>query len=139
MKTIISGGLLVLLLFTACGGNKKPVKTENENGKLVYNKYCLACHQSNGSGVPGMYPSLIKTDWVQGDKSRLINILLKGLKGEMEVNGQVYKSVMPSQDYLNDEQIADVLTYIRVSFGNAADAVSAGEVSAARNRLDTEQ
>ena len=132
MKYSLRVCLLSVLFFFSCKGNEKPVAVENENGKLVYTKYCLTCHQSNGSGVPGMYPPLTKTDWVQGDKDRLIQLMLKGLTGEITVNGQVYRTSMPSHHYLTDEQIADVLTWVRSNFGNSADAVTIQEVSAAR-------
>jgi mono/diheme cytochrome c family protein len=135
MKNYPGAAFVICLVFFACGGNNNPSYTINENGKLVYTKFCLACHQTNGSGVPGMYPPLTKTDWVEGDKTRLINIMIQGLEGEIEVNGQLYKTAMPSHHYLSDEQIADVLTYIRSNFGNAADAVTVREVSVARNLL----
>jgi mono/diheme cytochrome c family protein len=135
MKIYLGAACLICLLFSACGGNNKPANALNENGKLVYTKFCLACHQTDGSGVPGMYPPLTKTDWVEGDKTRLINIMILGLEGEIEVNGQLYRTAMPSHQYLSDEQISDVLSYIRNSFGNAADAVTVHEVSIARSNL----
>jgi mono/diheme cytochrome c family protein len=78
--------------------------------------------------VPGLYPTLQKTDWVEGDKTRLINLMLKGQQGEITVNGQVFKGVMPAHPYLSDEQIADVLTYIRQNYGNKADPITPAEV-----------
>jgi mono/diheme cytochrome c family protein len=122
----------VLVLVIACGGNKTPEKAPPEDGKLLFNKYCLACHQADGSGVPGMYPPITNTEWVAGDKSRLIGIMLDGLEGEIKVNGQVYKTAMPSHQYLSDEQIAAILTYVRTNFGNKADGISAAEVATAR-------
>ena len=87
-------------------------------GKAVYNKYCLTCHQSDGSGVPNMHPPLGPGSWVEKDPEELIAIMMKGLSGKIEVNGQEYKNFMPSHAKLTDEEIADVLTYIRSSFGN---------------------
>ena len=100
-------------------------------GKSIYTQYCLTCHQADGLGVDGMNPPLAKTDYVLGDKTRLTKVLLNGLKGE-EINGEDYHGVMPSQAYLTDQQLADVLTYVRNSFGNKASAVSAAEVKAVR-------
>lgn len=100
-------------------------------GQLVYEQNCLSCHQATGSGVPNLNPPLRGTDWVLGDKTRLINVLLKGLKGQ-EIEGEAYDNVMPAHDFLSDQQIADVLTYIRSNFGNKADAVTAEEVKAVR-------
>ena len=100
-------------------------------GKAIYTQYCLSCHQADGLGVDGMNPPLTKTDYVLGDKTRLINVLVNGLKG-VEINGEDYHGVMPSQSYLNDQQMADVLTYVRNSFGNKASAVTVAEVKAVR-------
>ncbi|MGY3090267.1 mono/diheme cytochrome c family protein [Hymenobacter sp. UYAg731] len=100
-------------------------------GKAIYTQYCLTCHQADGLGVDGMNPPLAKTDYVLGDKTRLTKVLLNGLKGE-EINGEDYHGVMPSQAYLTDQQMADVLTYVRNSFGNKASAVTVAEVKAVR-------
>lgn len=101
-------------------------------GQLVYEQNCLTCHQANGSGVPNLNPPLRETDWVLGDKNRLVNVLLKGLQGQ-EIEGDVYDNAMPAHDFLTDDQIADVLTYIRSSFGNKASAVTPDEVKAVRS------
>jgi mono/diheme cytochrome c family protein len=132
--------VLLGLIMVSCSNNNKPenpeaeipAKAEQPDGKALYIKYCMACHQTNGSGVPGMYPPLTRSDWVEGDKTRLIGILVNGLKGEITVNGQVYKTAMPDHQYLNDGQIAAVLTYVRSNFGNDADSVTVGEVTAFR-------
>jgi mono/diheme cytochrome c family protein len=126
---------LLLLALISCGGNKKPaVETKVNPGQEIYMKYCMACHQASGSGVQGMYPTLQKTDWVYGDKSRLIGLLLNGQQGEIMVNGQVFRGVMPPHPYLTDVQIADVLTYVRSNFGNTADAVLPEEVARLRQQ-----
>lgn len=100
-------------------------------GQAIFEQYCLACHQANGSGVPNLNPPLRGTDWVLGDKTRLINVLLKGLQGQ-EIEGEMYDNAMPAHDFLDDAQIAGVLTYIRSNFGNKADAIKAEEVKAVR-------
>ena len=131
--TILITGFLVLV---SCGGNKTPAgETGADPGREIYMKYCLACHQASGSGVQGMYPTLQKTDWVNGDKTRLIGLLLNGQQGEITVNGQVFKGVMPTHQFLTDEQIAEVLTYVRSNFGNTAGAILPQEVSAIRQKL----
>jgi mono/diheme cytochrome c family protein len=104
------------------------LKAAIARGSKVYETYCLSCHQADGSGVPGMNPPLKKTKWVEGPKKALAEILLKGLTGEIEVDGDYYDNVMPSQAYLKDEELADVMTYVRNSFGNKASGVSASEV-----------
>ncbi|MBW6536061.1 MAG: cytochrome c [Mariniphaga sp.] len=146
----INGILFLLLVFllSACGGRKQnsqqqtqaPVSAEksaemaNHPGKKVYASFCLACHMADGSGVPGMHPPLIQTEWVTGDKERLINITLKGMSGKIEVNGETYNSIMPPHSHLSDKQIADVLTYVRKSFGNNASEVMIEEVQKVRNK-----
>lgn len=133
MKTSI----LILLLSTAVStalmaqtGATKPANMPPA-GEAIYKQYCLSCHQVNGSGVPKLNPPLKGTDWVLGDKTRLINVLLKGLQNA-EVEEEIYDNVMPAHNFLNDQQIADVLTYIRSSFGNKASAISADEVKTVR-------
>jgi mono/diheme cytochrome c family protein len=105
----------------------------NEEGKDIYQKYCLSCHQVDGSGVPGMYPPLKKSDWVNGDKKRIILIILNGMKGNIIVNDETYTQVMPGQANLTDEQIAMVLTFIRQNFENKADVIYPYEVLALRS------
>lgn len=103
-----------------------------KRGKLVYDQTCLACHQADGSGVPRMNPPLIKTKWVLGDKTTLINIILKGLNEEIEVEGETYHNPMPPHNFLTDQQIADVLTFVRNRFTNKATAVTVAEVKKTR-------
>lgn len=103
----------------------------NDQGKIVYESNCLACHQVDGSGVPQLTPVLINTDYVKGDKTRLINVVLKGLQG-VEVEGEMYDNPMPPFDFLSDEEIAAVLTYVRSNFTNKASAIKKEEVALAR-------
>lgn len=132
-KIFISGMLLVgigLILQSQTGATSSKAK-----GKEVYNKYCLACHQSDGGGVPRMNPPLIGTDYVNGNKQRLIGIILKGLNTPLEINGDTYENPMASHAFLKDQQIADVLTYVRTSFGNKSTAITATEVKAVRAKM----
>ncbi|MFC5412071.1 c-type cytochrome [Larkinella bovis] len=104
-------------------------------GSKVYGVYCAACHQRNGRGDSQRFPPLAESEWVLGDKNRLIEVLLKGLEGPIEVKGQSYNNVMPQHDFLKDEDIAEVLTFVRQSFGNSASAISADEVKAVRKTI----
>jgi mono/diheme cytochrome c family protein len=106
-------------------------QTANDAGKIVYESNCLACHQVDGSGVPQLTPALINTDYVKGDKTRVINVVLKGLQG-VEIDGEMYDNPMPPFDFLSDEEIAAVLTYIRSNFSNKASAIKKEEVALAR-------
>lgn len=144
-KNLISSVLIVTLFFSCqnASENKKatPVSAEKlateiseslpsapaakeHPGKAVYTQYCLACHQADGSGVPGMHPPLTVGSWVGNDPNELIAIMMKGLSGKIEVNGEVYKNFMPSHAQLTDDQIADVLSYIRSAFGNNFEPVT---------------
>jgi glucose/arabinose dehydrogenase/mono/diheme cytochrome c family protein len=119
-----------------------PKATETEDlpealvpGKQVYDSYCLPCHMENGKGAPGMNPPLVGTDWVLGSKDRTIKVLLQGLSGAVEINGDIYQNAMPSHAFLTDKQIADVLTFVRQSWGNEASPVLPEEVQKVRRGL----
>jgi len=102
------------------------------NGKAVYTQNCATCHQVDGHGVPNMNPPLIQTSYVLGDKTKLIKIVLNGFNEDVEINGNTYSNTMASHDFLKDQEIADVLTYVRNSFGNKASAVSVAMVKSLR-------
>src|SRR5688500_18734137 len=104
----------------------------------MFTGYCAACDQNDGKGASGRFPPLAGTDWVTGDKKRLIGILLNGLEGSIVVNGETYINAMPQHGFLSDREIANVLTYIRQSFGNAASDVSQEEVAKIRAALKKE-
>jgi mono/diheme cytochrome c family protein len=91
---------------------------KEQPGKALYKKYCLTCHQANGSGVPGMFPPLSQGSWIGKSPDELIPLILKGLKGEIEVSGESYKNAMPPQIKITDQELAWVLTYVRSNFGN---------------------
>ena len=114
------------------------IKDNLEKGKIpekakLYNTYCAACHQNDGKGDGNRFPPLGGTDWVTGDKTKLLNTILKGLNGEIVVNDKPYNGLMPAHNFLKDEEVATILTYIRQSFGNTASAVSVEEVKEYRN------
>jgi mono/diheme cytochrome c family protein len=111
------------------------VSEELEAGAKLYAQYCLTCHGPEGKGAEDLIPPLSQTDWVTGDKGRLIRIMLMGLSGEITVNGQIYNQEMPAYDYLSDTEIADLLTFIRNEFGNKASAVIPGEIYEERKGL----
>ena len=113
--------------------NLDPVRAKAGAG--LYNTYCGACHLADGKGDGTRYPSLHNSPWVSGPKDTLINILLTGLQGQITVNGQSFDGVMPPFDYLQNEQIAQILTYLRQSFGNNGQSINASEVQRARRRL----
>lgn len=105
-------------------------------GAKIYQQYCSACHQMNGKGASGRFPPLIETDWVTGDKERLIKVLLNGMEGSLKIDDEVYNGAMPQHSFLKDKEIAQVLTYIRSSFGNEASEVMENEVQELRKAQD---
>jgi mono/diheme cytochrome c family protein len=108
-----------------------------KEGEAVFKKYCISCHQADGAGVPHMAPPLIQTKYVLGDKEDMIKIVLNGLKG-VEINDQTYYNPMPPLGtVLKDKEIADVLTYVRNSFGNKASTVTVADVKKARGDTKT--
>ncbi|MFC4870537.1 c-type cytochrome [Negadavirga shengliensis] len=106
-----------------------------ETGAKIYNQYCSTCHQRDGKGDGTRFPPLVETEWVTGNKRRLIEILLNGMEGPITVNGVEYNQIMPAHNFLSNDDLASVLTYIRRSFGNNANSVSAGEVQRVRDQL----
>lgn len=104
-------------------------------GKTVYDELCLACHQEDGSGVPMMFPPITQSEIIQGDKDKLITVILDGMSGKVEIKGEEYNSDMPPQrDNLNDQQLTDLVNFLRNSFDNKADEISIDEVTAVRNK-----
>ncbi|MDZ4708351.1 MAG: c-type cytochrome [Saprospiraceae bacterium] len=107
-------------------------KGKKTDGEKAYFVYCGGCHQKNGLGAKGRFPPLA-SDWVTGDKNRLIDLTLNGLEGDIKVNEEVFNGTMPKHDFLKDEDIAIILTYIRSSFGNRADEIKPEEVKIRRD------
>jgi mono/diheme cytochrome c family protein len=113
---------------------------EISQGESIYQMACLACHQPEGKGLPGVYPPLVGSDWVRGDESRLIKIILNGLTGPIDVAGDKYgagtQSIpMPAMAGMSDEDIAAVLSFVREEFGGGASAVSPHAVSQVRSEV----
>ena len=104
-------------------------------GKAVYLGTCSTCHQLEGQGLASVFPPLAKSDYLMADTERSIRIVLEGLSGPIEVNGANFNNVMPPLANLTDHEIADVLTYVRNSFGNRGDPVADADVAAARAAL----
>jgi nitrite reductase (NO-forming) len=109
-------------------------RQQMENGRKVYLKSCFVCHQPDGKGLPGVFPPLAKSDYLMADKERSIRIIIAGQSGEIIVNGQRYNGIMPPVP-INDQQVADVLTYIRNSWGNSGSPVTVDEVRRVRAEL----
>jgi len=130
MKKIVA--IILLTCSVICIASTQPAQTSKQKGSALYKQYCLTCHQADGSGVPRMNPPLIKTSYVTGDKGKLIKWVLQGSVEAVPIEGKTYSNNMPAQSYLTDQQIADVLTYIRSSFGNKSSAILPADVKAVR-------
>lgn len=111
--------------------------TPADKGKKIFSANCATCHQATGLGVAGQYPPLVASEYVEGGTRRLGMILLKGLQGPLTVKGAHYGSAVmqPWEKTLNDQKIADVLTYIRQEWGNKAGPVAAEGIAALRKEL----
>jgi mono/diheme cytochrome c family protein len=118
----------------------EPPPTPIELGKKIYGNNCASCHDGSGSGSPGKYPPMVNSEWVLGNKSRLAAILLKGIEGPLNVKGVSYSgNVMPAQEAsLTPEKLADLMTYIRGTWGNTAGPVTTDEVNAAKTRFTSQ-
>ena len=131
MLKLVAIAVVCSISLTTMGQKRTELQSSIARGKAVFENTCLACHQADASGVPNLAPPLIKTSFVLGDKTKLINIVLNGLK-DVEIDGERYDNPMPAFDYLTDNEVADVLTYVRNSFSNKAGGVKAEEVSIVR-------
>ncbi len=101
-------------------------------GERLFLGTCSPCHQATGLGIPKVFPPLAKSDFLMADKTRSIGIVVNGLQGAVTVNGEAYNGVMPPLSHLPDDDIANILTYVRNSWGNSGEAVSAAEVKQVR-------
>ncbi|NJO70291.1 MAG: cytochrome c [Bacteroidetes bacterium] len=148
-KTVLP---IIFFVFLSCSGENKPteqpheplssneekaeaksVGENNKEGQNLYLKYCMACHQLDGSGVPGMYPPIVNSPIVNSDKKEdFIKILLYGLKGPIEVHGKKYNQQMPKQDFLSDEDLAKIINYVSTNFENKGHTVTPQEIKPLR-------
>jgi mono/diheme cytochrome c family protein len=104
-------------------------------GQQLYGRHCLSCHQADGGGVPNMQPAIAGGSWVQGDARALALFVMTGGFGSAERKESSVDNVMPAFRQLTDDELAQILTYVRAKFGNGASAVSAAQVAEARATL----
>jgi mono/diheme cytochrome c family protein len=116
----------------AAGAFVKASDEQMKRGLAVYSRTCIACHQPTGKGLPPVFPSIAETPIVVGNPELPIKFILQGLIGPITVGGTTYNSVMPPVAGVSDGDIADVLTYVRQSFGNKGNPVSVDQVKAVR-------
>ena len=133
-------GLPSLVTLAAASGSADAGASEAQikAGQTVFMTVCFACHQPTGLGLPNMFPPLAGSDWVNAPKpDRIIRNVLHGVMGPLKINGKPFTTpapMMPPQaSALTDVQIANVLTYVRNSWGNKASAVTPAQVKAIRD------
>ncbi len=135
-RSLISTGCRVSMLtmiFSLITFSSMMAQTSSTDGETLYLTRCNSCHQADGEGITGVFPPLNEVDWVTGDKGRLIRIILDGVMGEMQVGNTVYSGAMPPwKTFLNDQETAALLSYIRTAWDNNASAVTENEVKLVR-------
>lgn len=102
-------------------------------GKTIYTQVCMACHQMEGQGIPKAFPPLAKSDYLNANEERAISTVIHGLQGKVTVNAETYESIMP-QLGLNDEQVANVLTYVYSQWGNKGSEITPDLVKKVRSQ-----
>ena len=128
---IVTTFVITTISLMSFQNQKFDLKASIERGKEVYNTQCITCHMEKGEGIEAVFPPLAKSDYLMADKTRSIRQIIEGASGEMTVNGKTYNGEMPAVD-LTDEQVSDVLNYVRNSWGNKGAAVTPTEVKATR-------
>jgi len=108
------------------------VQDQVNAGKSLFAGTCSVCHQADGAGLPGVFPPLAKSDFLAADVARAMRAVLHGLNGKVTVNGHEYDSVMPPMTQLNDDEVANILTYVLNSWGNPGGRVASDDVKKQR-------
>jgi nitrite reductase (NO-forming) len=137
MKTFasISAALLFSALLFSFGPSRQnnDLQASMKRGGNIFAINCANCHMAEGEGIPMAIPPLAKSDYLMQDVKRAIRQVLHGASGEMVVNGVKYNNVMPAQNHLSDQEIADVLNFVMNSWGNKnPKTISPAEVKAER-------
>lgn len=109
------------------------------SGRILYNTYCASCHQRNGRGDNNRFPPLVASEWVTGDEDRLIDVVLNGMQGEIQVNGKAFNELMPAHQHLEDLAIASILTFVRNRFGGIETPIEVARVRDVRAASKKEQ
>ena len=117
--------------------NERLPKQGNEAGKAAYMANCAACHQLDGKGLPGAFPPLAKSDYLNSrDGKEIAGHVLQGISGTLTVNGEVFNNVMPAQSHLSDADIAAIINYVYASWDNSGKKIAEADVAEQRRKLD---
>ena len=138
MQRICITFVLVFLCIAGASAqsSNKLVEASAARGKTVYLQRCMVCHQADGGGVPKLNAPLDGSSAVNGtDVAKLIKYIVKGFADRVEIDGELYSNAMPAAADLTDQQIADVLTFIRSNWSNKAGPVTSLQVKQTRSKL----
>jgi mono/diheme cytochrome c family protein len=130
--------VVVMIFFASASAqtNNKLVVASAARGKTVYLQRCMVCHQADGGGVPKLNAPLDASTAVNGsDIAKLVKYIVKGLNDRIEIDGEFYANAMPAANDLKDQQIADVLTFVRSNWSNKAGPVTLTQVKQIRSKL----
>lgn len=128
-------GMATLVWFAACCSVLRGAEIDKAalmaKGRLLYLQHCVICHQGSGQGTPGTFPPLAKSDYLMAKPENGIRPIVEGLSGRITVNGSNYNNTMPPI-LLTDEQVSAVLTFVRNTWGNEGEPITAEQVQAVR-------
>ena len=133
MKKIIFFTIVLIVAIGSQSFNQTAPQTSIKNGQAVYETYCISCHMEDGNVVPSAFPSLVKTGNLT-DKNRLVKIVLQGMRGPIMVKGEKYDAEM-ANIAISDQEVADVINYIRNTWGNKAPLMNVNEVTLAKKAV----
>lgn len=118
---------------TAAASGAEPVSRRISAGAKIFAANCTGCHGANGVGQPGIFPSLVANPYESGDAKRVIHTVKFGLTGKIVAKGVKYDGIMPAwTGTLTDEQIADVISFVRTTWGNKGSVVTVAQVRAVK-------
>lgn len=136
LKQLFKKSILIILFITSsiavCNAQSAELKTSMERGKELYITNCQNCHMADGKGVSGAFPPLAKSDYLMKDLNRSIKQVLYGAQGKMVVNGVTYNGSMMGYKMLSNQEVADIMNYIRNSWGNSGEMVTPQQVEKVR-------
>lgn len=128
-KNLLLTFFAYLAMILYCLAQSFNLKASIERGKKIYDAQCMSCHMEKGEGIPGVYPPVAQANNLD-DKNKLVKILLKGQRGLIKVNGIEYNSSMTGYA-LTNEQVSDVINYMRNSWGNKGKTIKPSEIQPA--------
>jgi nitrite reductase (NO-forming) len=121
--------LVIVLALSSAFKQTFNLKESIERGKSIYTAQCSSCHMMEGEGIAGVFPALAKSPNL-ASKERLVKVILKGVRGSITVGDVTYNGEMAGFS-LSDQEVSDLINFVRNSFGNKAPAVLPNEIQTA--------